>query len=258
MRRLLCGCLLAAWPLAATAADGEPVRGAKEVFFSSTDTVVAGRPGQPLIVPQQSAAPPRNVRTAAARRHAATPTLAAMSKPRLDTDAPAVVSVALRYWVELLRSDPRSPGFPAPPDQRFRSGERVRLHFESNVAGHLALFQLGSNGAASRLYPDPAHERPGYPLPPRESRAIPEGTAWFRFDDQPGVEHLLVVFAPRVEQLAALKVASRIDPAATKGLIAGGKNLVLETEREVLSEVGTFVANLTGDTIVVPIDLYHD
>lgn len=257
MRCVIYGCLLAAWPLAATAADGEPVRGAKEVFFSSTDTVVAGTPGQPPIEPERSATPQRNVRTAAATGRAAGATLA-VDKLRRGTEAPATVSVALRYWVELLRSDPRSPGFPAPPDQRFRSGERVRLHFESNVSGYIALFQLGSNGAASRLYPDPAQERPGYPLPPRESRAIPEGTAWFRFDDQPGVEHLLVVFAPRAEQLAALKVASRIDPAATKSLIAGGKNLVLETEREVLSEVGTFVANLAGETIVAPIDLYHD
>jgi uncharacterized protein DUF4384 len=256
VRVIACGCLLAAWALGASALEGASPSGAKEAFYSSRRTIVVSPPEATAVAVKQQGASAHPGATTPSRGTPVSVTTPARQLPA--NHPPPAVALALRFWVELLRGDPRSPGMPMAPDSRFHSGDRVRLHFESSVSGYLSLFQLGTNGAASRLYPDPEKGDLAYQLPSDESRAIPAGTAWFRFDDQPGVEHLLVAFAARPEQLRALKLASRIAPAEAKQLIAGGKNLLLETEREDLSEVGTFVASLAGEAIIVPIDLIHD
>ena len=256
MKAIACGCLIATCAIGASAAEGGAAQGAKEAFYSSRRTIVVSPP-EPTAVPakQQTVGPHRNT-TAPPHGSSVSATTPTTQRPG-NHSSPATL-LALRFWVELLRGDPRSPGMPTAPDTRFHSGDRVRLHVESNVSGYLTLYQLGTNGAASRLYPDPEKGEVAYELPPDEGRAIPAGTSWFRFDDQPGIEHLLVAFAARPEQLKALKLASRIAPAETRNLMAGGKNLLLETEHEDLSEVGTFVASLAGEAIIVPIDLIHD
>jgi len=174
------------------------------------------------------------------------------------------VWVGVRYWLELLRSDPRSPGLPVPADRRFRSGDRVRLHFESNVSGYLSIFQLGSSGNASLLFPAPSSGRVGQRVLAHESTTIPDNGAWFRFDNQRGTERLLVVFAARAEQIDRLGLAAQIDSQRAAFLIAqaalktGRKDLVLETERDMGPEFGTFVVNLAGEAIVLPLELVHD
>jgi hypothetical protein len=259
VRALACGWLIAASAIStiAAAANGDTTAsGAKEIFFTTRRTIVVPAPVPAAVPPKQvHAGGPHQSPAVRPQAAPASGTVLASQRPSI---APTATSLALRFWVELLRGDPRGPGMPMPPDSRFHSGDRVRLHFESNVSGYLSLFQLGTNGAASRLYPDPEKGEVSYKLPPDEGRAIPEGVSWFRFDEQAGVEHLFVAFAARPEQLLALKLASRMAPAETKHLIAGGKNLLLETEREDLSQVGTFVASLAGDAIIVPIDLIHD
>lgn len=257
-RRLLVLALVAAVPGAA-AADERAAPGAKEAFQFPGGTVVAGLRPSPTSTPAQQTA-------ASAQAHAQTMparTVGPMKPAASRREPPAPVWVGLRYWIELLRVDPRSPGLPVPPDQRFRSGDRVRLHFESNVPGHLAIYQLGSSGAASLLFPGADSGRTSQLVEAREDSAIPDGAAWFRFDHQPGVERLLVVFAARAEQLADFALAPHLATQATAALIAragptGSKDLVLETERDVRAEIGTFVVNLAGQAIVLPIDLQHE
>lgn len=244
---------------AAAAADDGAAPGAKEAFQFPGGTVISGLRPSPMNTPAAAPQP-----TTAARRQNMPAVSGGAVKPRVDaprSDAP--VWVGIRYWIELLRVDPRSPGLPVPPDQRFRSGDRVRLHFESNVAGHLAIYQLGSSGAANLLFPGAQGGRTSQQVKARADSAIPDGAAWFRFDHQAGVERLLVVFAARAEQLADFALAPHLATQATAELIAragpeGSKDLVLETERDVTSEIGTFVVNLAGEAIVLPIYLQHD
>jgi hypothetical protein len=79
----------------------------------------------------------------------------------------------------------------APPSSIFRSGDRIRLIFESNVDGYLYVVQKGSTGRDRVLFPDPKIGGDNRIL--RGIQYHVPSRRWFEFDRHPGEEKLTVV-----------------------------------------------------------------
>lgn len=255
--------LLLASLLALTPPPGPsaPVPGAKELFYDpvsrDTASVSSGvdtkgnrptqhRPSHPRVVaPQLDASGRRRV------------SLPARSESR---EAPAVLG--LSYWIELVGSG-AGGGTQVTASRVFHSGERIRLHFRANAPGHIALIELGASGTARVLFPDLAAGLGDDRLPADEDRVLPGPQHWFRFDDHPGTERLLVLFAHDREDLDPLPARPQLGRQETVALLdrtrplRGSKDLVIETESHTSSEIGTYGVNLRGKPVVLNITLEH-
>ncbi len=97
----------------------------------------------------------------------------------------------------------------------FKSGDAVRLIASPNQRGRVYIVMKGTTGPAEILYPD-AQIKGSYgavradqrvEMPPSNSKK----RSWFRFDNQPGVETLYIVFAAQKgdERLQSLESAIR-------------------------------------------------
>src|SRR5258708_2864539 len=103
----------------------------------------------------------------------------------------AAVNLGLKYWIELVRPD--SPEILQVNSTRvFHSGERIRLHLESNVDGRILLVQKASNGSLQTLFPDPKINGGDDHIKAMTDTAIPSGNGWFIFDNSPGMESITV------------------------------------------------------------------
>jgi len=80
-------------------------------------------------------------------------------------------------------------------NRAFLSGEKIRIHFQSNVDGRLMIFQQEKNGVMRRLYPDSRINGGDNRIMARVDTIIPSATAWLTFDDDPGEERLTVFLA---------------------------------------------------------------
>jgi hypothetical protein len=80
------------------------------------------------------------------------------------------------------------------PDEAFYSGDKIKLAFDINFSGYIALLNVGSSGKISLLYPyngtDAAVE------PSESEQLIPANNKdWISFDDHQGTEKITVVFS---------------------------------------------------------------
>ena len=170
-------------------------------------------------------------------------------------------TLGLSYWIELVGQD--GEGQQVTDSRIFRSGEKIRLHFRANADGNIALIQLGSSGTSNVLFPDPSRGLDDSRINPREDRILPKESAWFRFDNTPGTEKILVVFARNQREMDIFSIRPSMDVTATKAVlktvdeIQGGKDLILETETENDSEIGGYGVNLAGKPVVMEIQLKH-
>jgi serine/threonine protein kinase len=82
-----------------------------------------------------------------------------------------------------------------PATTTFRSGDRVRLSFQSNVDGYLYLVQQGSSGRWSVLFPNPEINSGRNNVRKSEEYKVPDADGFFEFDSNPGVENLFVYFS---------------------------------------------------------------
>lgn len=71
--------------------------------------------------------------------------------------------------------------------EEFRSGDRVRIQVQANVAGHLYVFAKDSYGEVNLLFPN--EEDRANRIARFRSRSVPERD-WLRFDNEPGREQL--------------------------------------------------------------------
>lgn len=243
--------------------------GAKELFQDPYGNSVAVSPSQE--------SQRRQGRDGALRPHGAPVRSKAEAQPKQDfqnapgqsargtlTDSASQVArnVGLRYWIELVSSSDL-PGVPVTTERVFKSGERIRLHFQSNVPGHVALLQLGTTGAATTLFPDPSKGYPDNRIGAMEDRVLPGESAWFRFDDEPGAERILVLFAQRAQDIRLLATTSAATlPAAqlvreTVEESRSSKSLVLEDDIQGQEATGTYVVNVEGGPVVFELVLRH-
>ena len=78
------------------------------------------------------------------------------------------------------------------PSEPFHSGDRIRIQIESNVDGYLYIFQKGSSGRESTLFPDPEINGGFNQVSRGVLYSTPEDS-WFAFDHVAGEERLLAV-----------------------------------------------------------------
>ncbi|HET8887573.1 MAG TPA: DUF4384 domain-containing protein [Candidatus Angelobacter sp.] len=155
----------------------------------------------------------------------------------------------LKYWVELVQPN-SSQILRVSSTRAFHSGERIRLHFESNMDGRIVLVQINPNGTSQMLYPDQRINGGDDHIKAGVDTTVPPGNAWFTFDNNPGTERLLVFLnsdsglvprsshgnRARAENENMIASNGKLDAAATSGLASqvekqrGGKSLVLEVD----------------------------
>jgi serine/threonine-protein kinase len=87
------------------------------------------------------------------------------------------------------------------PESTFRSGDRVRFMFESNIDGYLYVVTQGSTGRWDVLFPNASVNGGRNAIRPLEAYRVP-AQGWFRFDDNPGTEQVFVFLSK--EPLAQL------------------------------------------------------
>ena len=122
--------------------------------------------------------------------------------------------VSLRVELELEK------GGIIPAGTVFRTGQKVRFHFQSSVNGYVAVWALLGNGSWARLTPTPDDAGKGLAL----VGGVPSVTPlWFGFNPPVHDETLMVYFSTRGEDLPAGTTAAADGlPPATAGLTATG------------------------------------
>jgi hypothetical protein len=203
-----------------------------------------------------------------------------------------IENVGIKYWLELVQPG-ASQIVRVNSNRIFHSGERIRLHVETNVDGRLMLLQLAQNGASHVLFPDARissgdnYVRAGVDMP------IPSSSAWIKFDNHPGTERLIVFLSPADHRLqldnpspsieradatappsqpkSGESPAGQLDLPRIEALLAivdrskGGKGLVVEVDDQsekpasyaVLSAGGT-ASTKTQDPLAIEIRFWHE
>lgn len=212
---------------------GDEPTGAKELFGGGLDRTVVQYSGE-----SAREKPPEQVKT---RRHA---------QPKRP--------FGLSCWIELVET-PGSKGTQVVYTRTFKSGEKIRLHFRGNADGFISLVQLGASGTASVLFPDAGRNLADNTIHAGADQVLPSEKHWFRFDDTPGVERLLVLFARTREELDKFIRDQSMDIKATAAMlqvadrVSGSKDLVIET----VDAEATYAVNRVGDLVVMNLSLVH-
>ena len=190
------------------------------------------------------------------------------ARPDAGASAPRVPNAGLKY--RILRRGSTGEGFEVDPDTVFRSGDRIRLGFEPNIDGFLYVIQEGTSGRWSMLFPHPRIQSGRNDVARFREVAIPPA-GWFRFDDTPGTERILVYLSR--EKVTALPGADgpvvRVE-SVTRPTLADltrtirPRDLVFETDEAVSDAPGgtvqaVYVVNkaAVGDVVWETIELRH-
>jgi len=218
--------------LAATALAAEEPTGAKELFAGGLDRTVVGPTGS-------TPSPPRPDQ-----------------KVRKKTPAPP--PFGLSCWIELVES-PGAAGSKVVHTRLFKSGEKIRLHFQGNANGYISLIQFGASGTASVLFPDIARGLGNNAIRAGADHVLPSAKHWFRFDATPGTERLLVLFAKTPEELDKFIREQSLDLQSTAAMlqladrVSGSKDLVTE----IVDDEAAYAVNRVGDLVVMNLALVH-
>src|ERR1700676_2403414 len=110
----------------------------------------------------------------------------------------ANVPLGLRYSVMKRELSGRFAEVDA--DSTFRSGDRIRLHVDTNTTGYLYVVMQGSSGNWRLLFPSADVEGGNNRIEKGSSQQIPAGdTGQFVFDQQSGTEKLFLVLSRKPE-----------------------------------------------------------
>jgi len=239
-----------------------PIPGAKELFYDPAGDNLSSASREKTLAKEASGKEPAG-NTAVKR----TNTPAAAPSPRRAVQRvsnPAAQKIlGLSYWIEL--EGPKGQSGTQVTNQRiFRSGERIRLHFLSNAEGQIALLQLGSSGNSSFLFPDAEKGLTDTSLVADKDRVLPDASAWFTFDNRPGTERLLAVFAKTKADADSLSIGPAMDAKATEQVLQtaekqrGSKDLIIETETRKAAEIGTYGVTRSGKPVILEVELKHE
>ena len=140
--------------------------GAKQLFYDSTSgaTVQGGSPPRPA--PRRRPTPNPN------------------PEPKPASVKPEVTG--LMYYVEIIQ--PSGEALRVNASRPFRSGDRIRFHVQSNVAGRLAMLQSENGGPFEPLFPHPQLRGGNDRVEAGVETVIP-----MRFDNRPGSVRLLLM-----------------------------------------------------------------
>ncbi len=173
-----------------------------------------------------------------------------------STDVRPTVNAGLMYYIE--RQGPDGQFERVNPTVTFHSGDKIRIQLKSNVDGRLVIAQRDSEGGSGVLFPDPRVEGGDNRIHAGQMTALPSASTWFKFDEHPGEERLLVLLTPagnqvtpgafpdvppkqwdvrRTEQVAQLAQAQK-----------GSKALVIEVD-ETKTSPATYVVQPAGQMV---------
>ncbi|MBI2884215.1 MAG: DUF4384 domain-containing protein [Candidatus Methylomirabilis oxyfera] len=142
--------------------------------------------------------------------------------------------MGLTYWIELIGTEGQKKRVTT--DYTFRSGDRIKLHVQSNRDGYLYLVNLGSTGRSHMLFPYQGMAQ-GNTVKANVEYEVPY-TEHILFDQSPGEETLLVMLSStpmgEILQPGDIRPAS-LSTEDTARLLAnvkekGAKDLILETD----------------------------
>lgn len=133
-----------------------------------------------------------------------TPTPADMARPNEPAAVPAppatakelfasstgAPSAGLRY--RLIRQLTDGAEVDVDSATTFHSGDKLKLSFESNIAGFLYVAMQGSSGNWAVLFPSAQINGGRNQIAPLEEYDVPSDGGWFQFDDNVGTENLFV------------------------------------------------------------------
>jgi hypothetical protein len=131
--------------------------------------------------------------------------------------------VGLKY--QILLQGPRGDVRIASPAEEFHSKDRIRIQIESNVDGYLYIFQKGSSGRESTLFPDPDINDGCNDVNRGVLYSTPDDS-WFVFDNTRGDEQLLVVVSRK--PLDWVRTPGRPTPVAPPAVTFAGARTVLD------------------------------
>jgi hypothetical protein len=80
------------------------------------------------------------------------------------------------------------------PKTTFQAGDRVRFHFNMNFAGYVVIINQGSSGKRTLLFP---YEGVSNRVGRTADYTVPQGEAWFEFDQTAGDEQLTFIMSKR-------------------------------------------------------------
>jgi hypothetical protein len=141
----------------------------------------------------------------------------------------------LKYYLELEK--PNGELEQVTTSHIFHSGERVRLHFTTNVDGFVYIFQRQPDGTAQALFPNAQLGVADNVVKTGQDMTLPSTKAWFTFDQHPGDERLMVFVTPQksvdIDRLAGNEVS--VDAQRTSSLAAsippkGSRSLFIEVD----------------------------
>jgi outer membrane protein OmpA-like peptidoglycan-associated protein len=112
-----------------------------------------------------------------------------------------------------------------------RSGDQVRVYFETYDKSHVYAFHRGSGGEWTVLFPNPIYARQAPAENPVEARRpnwLPRQDAGFPLDETPGSEETLVYVSPgpdrELEEIVAQQKPKEVKiEAKSLGLVSAGK-----------------------------------
>jgi hypothetical protein len=114
-----------------------------------------------------------------------------------ETNSSPVVyrNMGVKYWVELVQ--PEGQMLRVTANRQFRSGEKVRFHFETNTDGYIYLTQRDTaTGQWTLLFPDARVSSGDNFIRAGLDTILPSQNSWFTFDNNPGEERIMVQLSP--------------------------------------------------------------
>jgi hypothetical protein len=204
----------------------------------------------------QSGEGPTVMASSSETKSAITTKKVALTKPKVEK------YMGISYWIELV--DGAGQTSRVTTANTFRSGDRIKLHIETNQNGYLYVMNIGSTGQSHFLFPN-SGVASNY-VTAWTPYQIPYNT-YMRFDANPGEELLLVMLSPN--QIGNMPFTPSInDPVNSQqtqqytqlAQAKGAKDIVLETESTGVSPAGYAVApmsSLQSGMITLKIKLRH-
>ncbi len=240
---------------------------------SADNTAPASTARGVTAVPGASLAPVPAATAASATSSATAPTI----EPARDLGAKALfaksgatgaVNAGLRY--RLTRRSPDGTEGDVESTTTFRSGDRVRFSFDSNIDGFLYVVQQGSSGRWTVLFPGPRINDGKNAIQRGEEYQVPSND-WFLFDATPGSEQVFVFLSrDPMAQLPGFDrpvtkpetiLASVVDDLRNR---ITSRDLIFEKDAAPITDAGarsqaTYVVNRTelGQAVSASITLSH-
>lgn len=139
----------------------------------------------------------------------------------------------LKVWTTKLAATGRSRDIEITakaPEQEFRLGDKIVVHFASEVEGYLSLFNIGTSGRMTRLYPNSLH--PNNHIDAHREYSIPAADDNFQYllQGPAGTEKLKAVLTTRPMELMKPELTASDGLFETRTATAAARDIAIIKE----------------------------